>query len=123
METAENPDKPRTIIDRRNELSGNLSLLQEIRTIRSMNGAVKGERFYKPVAFGFIDMSEELTEMLDYPTKLDRRIEQVSRLHADGQRQAEDFLGRWMDRKTRHWRDDDKAKKALHSLPPPPPPT
>jgi predicted acylesterase/phospholipase RssA len=117
MEISDRPDTPHEIVDRRNELAGNLSLLQEIHAIRAMNGTTKGGRFYRPIAFGFIDMAEELAQELDYPTKLDRRLEYVTKLFDDGWRQAESFLGRWQ-REARHWEDDKEAKHAIKELSP-----
>ena len=85
------------IQDRRNELAGNLSLLQEIRSIRHMNGMVKGKgkRKYAPVAFGFIDMEEDVACELDYLSKLDKRKESAEKLFDHGRAQAESFMARW----------------------------
>ena len=105
MEISDRPDTPREIVDRRNELAGNLSMLQEIQAIKSMNGVIKGQRFYKPISFGFIDMAEDIAEELDYPTKLDRRLEYVDKLMENGWQQAESFLRCWRE-ETRHFEKD-----------------
>lgn len=116
MEISDRPDTPREIIDRRNELAGNLSMLQEIHSIRAMNGAIKGDRFYRPVAFGFIDMIEEYAEKLDYPTKLDRRLEYVEELFGHGWKQADSFLKRWGSNETRPWEADTNALDSVRKL-------
>ena len=105
IEISDRPDTPREIVDRRNELAGNLSKLQEIQAIKSMNGAIKGQRVYKPISFGFIDMAEDIAEELDYPTKLDRRFEYVDKLMENGWQQAESFLRCWRE-ETRHFEKD-----------------
>jgi predicted acylesterase/phospholipase RssA len=89
------PDTVREIVDRRNELAGNLPLTQEIRNVIQIGGAWKGNRYYRPITFGFIDMSEDVAAMLDYPTKLDKRLESIEMLFDDGYRQAERFYERW----------------------------
>ncbi len=116
MDISDRPDTPREIIDRRNELAGNLSMLQEIQAIKSMNGVIKGQRFYKPISFGFIDMDERIAEELDYPTKLDRRLEYVEKLMKNGHQQAESFLRRWRSKETRHFEVDKKAIEAEDKL-------
>ena len=95
-EIYDRPDTPAEIVDRRNELAGNLPLTQEIRTVVQIGGARKGNRYYKPVTFGFIDMSEDQAAALDYPTKLDKRLEPVSDLFADGEHQMQRFYQRWL---------------------------
>jgi hypothetical protein len=89
------PDTSPEIQDRRNELAGNLSLLQEIRAIRNMNGMEKGGRIYAPIAFGFIDMDESVASDLDYVSKLDKRKEFAEQLFNHGREQAESFMARW----------------------------
>jgi predicted acylesterase/phospholipase RssA len=90
------PDTPQEIVDRRNELAGNLPLTQEIRNVIQIGGAKKGNRHYKPITFGFIDMSEDKAAVLDYPTKLDKRLEPVEALFDDGVHQMERFYERWL---------------------------
>lgn len=88
-------DTAAAIADRRNELSGNLPLNQEIRNVIQMGGATKGNRSYRPITFGFIDMSEAIAADLDLPSKSDTRLEQIERLFDDGTRQMERFFARW----------------------------
>ncbi|HEY2474759.1 MAG TPA: patatin-like phospholipase family protein, partial [Candidatus Cybelea sp.] len=104
------------IVDRRNQLEGNLSLKQNLKYIELLNdlllaGAFKDEflerlNFREPVlipkAFAeepdkpyhipFIEMSDELQKTLDYEGKLDRSERAVQRLMADGRNRAEEFL-------------------------------
>lgn len=90
------PDTPREIADRRNELAGNLSLMQEIRAVHNMSGVTKNGRPYPPVAFGFIDMEENFAIPLDYPSKVDRRIESLWKLYKHGAEQGHAFYKRWV---------------------------
>jgi hypothetical protein len=103
MEVADVPKSAKEIADRRNELSGNLSLLQEIRAVHKMNGVLKVReskgrkevRVYHPIGFGFIDMAESVAAPLDYSSKLDRRIESLWPLYKHGIEQAHAFYQRW----------------------------
>jgi len=90
------PDTPREIADRRNELAGNLSLMQEIRAVHNMSGVTKNGRHYPPIAFGFIDMEETFAKPLDYPSKVDRRIESLWKLYKHGVEQGHAFYERWV---------------------------
>lgn len=80
------------IIDRRNELSGNLSLNQELGFLQQVNewidaGYLPEERFNR------IDVRRiPLGERLSYPSKLDRSPEFVGDLMDAGERRAESFL-------------------------------
>jgi NTE family protein len=104
------------ILDRRNQLEGNLSLKQNLKYIEMLNdlmlaGAFKDEfldrlNFRQPVripkAFAeepdkpyhipFIEMSDELQRAIDYEGKLDRSERAVQTLMADGRMRAEEFL-------------------------------
>lgn len=101
-----NPEQRKTIpktagdiLDRRNELSGNLALEQELNMIRSVNqwidkgyfAQTKPQRF-KTILVRSICMSPELSESLDYDSKLDRSPELIQKLIADGEKQGEAFL-------------------------------
>ena len=90
------PDTPREIADRRNELAGNLSLMQEIRAVHNMSGVTKNGRHYPPIAFGFIDMEESFAIPLDYPSKVDRRIESLWNLYKHGVEQGHALYERWV---------------------------
>jgi NTE family protein len=104
------------ILDRRNELEGNISLFQNLRRIEILNnlllrGAFKDEfleEFYikepikiprsfveledKPYYIPFIEMSDDLQNSLDYETKLDRNPEHIKQLIQDGEQQGKKFL-------------------------------
>jgi NTE family protein len=93
------PKRPAAIRDRRNELSGNLSLQQEIYFIEKVNELIAtgmlseaGLRRYRHVEIRTIEMSPRLSAGLDYESKLDRRPELLRELADDGRSQAEAFL-------------------------------
>lgn len=113
---AEEPRSMTDILDRRNELAGNISLYQEIHFIQKMNHLVdrlgnqnqspknrrlhvpgkKGRegRDYKRIEVRWIRMSRPL----DFASKLDRSPSFIRGMMNYGERQAEDFLER-LDRK------------------------
>jgi NTE family protein len=93
------PKAARDILDRRNELAGNLSLYQEVDFIELINkwieeGFFKEEKVWqiKPVKIRWIEMSEEVSDSLDYASKLERGAWFIEKLMADGERQADKFL-------------------------------
>jgi NTE family protein len=107
----EEPKSMADILDRRNELAGNISLYQEIDFIKKINHLVdklvpgedrkekrlrvpgkegKGDREYRHIEVRWI----ELTEPLDFASKLDRNPDFIRRMMADGERSAEAFLRR-----------------------------
>lgn len=110
------PVAPDDILDRRNELEGNISLFQSLQSIEKLNnlllrGAYKEEfleelgirepikipRSFidledKPYYIPFIEMSDSLQKSLNYESKLDRSPEQIKKLMEDGQSQAKKFL-------------------------------
>lgn len=94
------PQSPAEIIDRRNELMGNLSLEHEIKFIATRNqqlnaGVIKEEiqrGEMKPLTLRRILMSEGLRQELDAASKLDRSKDLIERLLADGEQQAQSFL-------------------------------
>jgi NTE family protein len=104
----EEPRSMADILDRRNELAGNISLYQEIHFIEKINHLVdklgEGEekrlrvpardgedaREYRHIEVRWI----ELTEPLDYASKLDRNPGFIRRMMASGERSAEAFLKR-----------------------------
>jgi NTE family protein len=92
QERAENPRSLEEIADRRNELSGNLSLNQELRFIGWVN---------EWVAAGHLPADEyalttvrriEMRERYDYSSKVDRRPAFIRSLVELGEQQAEAFL-------------------------------
>lgn len=78
------------IMDRRNELSGNLSLNQEIRFIEAINGLLGHlpEDQYKHIEVRRIEMLRPL----DAASKLDRRPSFIQEMMAYGEERAENFL-------------------------------
>jgi NTE family protein len=104
------------ILDRRNELEGNISLFQSLRTIEWINdfileGAFKEEflsRYHiqqpikipkafsekpdKPYYIPFIEMSADLQKALNYESKLDRNPTLIHQLIEDGKQQGKRFL-------------------------------
>ena len=104
------------ISDRRNELIGNVSLLQQLDALSVMNdlylrgafrpefvtsagldGAIVIPKSFadgedRPYHIPFIEMSSELAERLDYESKLDRSLEHIEELMEDGHQQAQRFL-------------------------------
>jgi predicted acylesterase/phospholipase RssA len=89
------PESIEAIGHRRNELSGNLSLYQELFFIEKVNEWIEKGYFketktnYKPIQVRFIKMLREL----DLETKLDRRPEFIEEMKSYGETQAEEFLG------------------------------
>ena len=110
------PTTPDEIIDRRNELYGNISLFHQLANVAKLNDLFLADAFRPeflaaspirrmiriPRAFGHkpvmpyhmpcIEMSPALQESLDYESKLDRSPAHLRRLFADGQAQAAAFL-------------------------------
>lgn len=90
------PRSMREIEDRRNELSGNLSLNQEIDFINSVNKWIDEKTFtdekYKHVDIEKIEMN---WEDLDLASKLDRDNRFIEKMIAYGEAQADEFLSRW----------------------------
>jgi NTE family protein len=101
---AEEPKSMADIIDRRNELAGNISLYQEIDFIEKINHLVEklgegsrekrlrvpGGREYRLIEVRWI----ELSRPLDFASKLDRNPDFIRTMMADGEQSAEAFLRR-----------------------------
>lgn len=101
------PRTPREIADRRNELSGNLSLEQEISQIRRINRIIEDNktcklvekrpdgttRTYKTIKVREIEMfGGQIGRSLDLASKLDRSPAFIEDLYTLGNAQAADFL-------------------------------
>lgn len=91
--SAQEPVTMPDIIDRRNELSGNLSLDQEIHFIETINKLRKeipelADR-YRHIEIRQVELSLDL----DYPSKLDRGATHIQRLIATGRQEAPKFFG------------------------------
>jgi NTE family protein len=86
------PKETHEIIDRRNELSGNISLEQELRIIEMMNRLIATGKInapkYHPIHVARIALDREL----DYASKLDRRPSFLDDLREYGQSKARQFL-------------------------------
>jgi NTE family protein len=93
------PRSVQEIVDRRNELAGNLSLMQELYFVQTINRLLAvhpelGAR-YKTIEIRLIDMGRS---DLDYPSKLDRSSALIEHLFASGRERAELFFeeqSRW----------------------------
>jgi NTE family protein len=86
------PTETHEILDRRNELAGNLAMVQELRFIEAINRAIArgslASARYRPVAIRRIALDQEL----GYRSKLDRRPELIEQLRSYGQTKARLFL-------------------------------
>lgn len=98
------PEKPGDIVNLRNHLAGNLSLLHELRMIEMLNLLIEsglltdavrarfGLDMTQPITVRFIRMSQQLEQGLDYPSKLSRQPAHIEQLMRDGEVQAAAFL-------------------------------
>ena len=93
--------EPRTvleIVDRRNELSGNLSLYQELRSIEKIDqlleeGLLSPEGKYKQIVVRVIELSRSrFSRSLGTASKLDRDPRFIEELVSHGEARAEEFL-------------------------------
>jgi NTE family protein len=86
------PTKTHEIVDRRNALSGNLSMEQELGFIRSINRAIARGEFrdtsYRPIRISRISLERELS----YATKLDRGPRHLEELRDQGRAKTRWFL-------------------------------
>lgn len=98
------PEKPGDIVNLRNHLAGNLSLMHELRLIEMLNLLIReglltddvrarfGLDMTQPITVRFIRMSQQLEQGLDYPSKLSRQPAHIDQLMRDGEAQAAAFL-------------------------------
>jgi NTE family protein len=98
------PTTPLEIIDRRNEMIGNISFMHDIEKIDMLNlmlteKLLNEETLNKfgitrrdPIRIRYIRMSEEFQDKLDYVTKLSREPSYMHQLMDDGKKQALEFL-------------------------------
>lgn len=98
------PSTPEEITDRRNEMIGNMSLLQDLEKLKLINEIIELQGFSEellnqlgynkkePFKIHIIEMSVPLQESLDYASKLSRAPSHIKELMEDGQKQAEKFL-------------------------------
>src|SRR6185436_3150946 len=93
------------IIDRRNQLEGNISLFQQLRHVEMLNDMLLSHAFRpeflrqfdittpdKPYHIPCIEMSAELQNTLDYESKIDRSAAHIEHLIRDGEHCARAFL-------------------------------
>jgi NTE family protein len=95
-QAAREPTSPAAIVDRRFELSSNLSLNAELHWIKQINqwideGILDGGRF-KPIKIGRIRLSTALAEAQGLASKVDRSPDYLRQLMAEGERSAAAFL-------------------------------
>ncbi len=119
---AKEPTTVEEILDRRNELAGNVSLQQEIDSIKTLNKVVRATdelfgahpelstspaaaplRKYQTVKICRIEIDEQSLRAdhpsgLDYASKLDRSPDFIQHLVEHGQSQAESFLKSWPEK-------------------------
>jgi NTE family protein len=95
------PRSIRDIIDRRNELAGNLSLGQELYFVHTVNEMIDkhGLRDYDKIRIRLVELD---VEGLDYPSKLDRRQDFVESLIRHGRERAD-----WFFEDRSLWRAED----------------
>ncbi len=98
------PERPAEIFDRRNQLAGNLSLRHELQMVEMVNMLIQehaltdgfrarfGVDTAQPITVRFVRMSPELSEGLDYPSKLSRQPSHIDKLLAEGEAQGRTFL-------------------------------
>lgn len=88
----EEPTSIEEIRERKNELAGNLSLLQELRHIETINellasGALRGTH-HRPIAVRFISMDDRFRHF----SKMDRSYKLMTELMEEGHQRAEQLL-------------------------------
>jgi NTE family protein len=98
------PIQPNEIVDRRNQMIGNVSVLQDLETLALMERILERKGFSadafkeygydleKWVKIRFVHMSKEVQDTLDYPSKLSREPGLIHKLMADGERQGQKLL-------------------------------
>ncbi len=110
------PVQPDDILDRRNQLEGNISLFQQLRHLEMLNDMLLADAFRpeflahldirapirlpksfrtdsdRPYHIPCIEMSAALQDTLDFESKIDRSAANIERLIADGEERARLFL-------------------------------
>jgi NTE family protein len=102
QQSAELPQSNAEIIDRENELMGNLSLNKELDFIVTVNDWIKKfggglAKEYKHVRVRTIKMTKETAEALRYSSKFDRSRGFMERLRREGETVARKWLQDWPD--------------------------
>ena len=100
------PTKPNEIVDRRNQMIGNVSLLQDLETLAMLGRLHQHKGFSEHVLkeigwtnpewvkVRFIQMSDEVLSGLDYPSKLSRSSDLIHKLIEHGEKQAKEIIAR-----------------------------
>lgn len=95
----EEPSTAQSIIDRRNELTGNLSLFQEVRFLESVNewldlGYLNPEYagLFKKISIRWISMNNQFANSLDYASKIERSQGFITELMEHGKARTDEFL-------------------------------
>jgi NTE family protein len=110
-------EEPRTVLDiadRRNELAGNLSLFQELKTVEKIDrllaeGVIPPDGPYKPVVVRVLELSRSRSSRLLGPSsKLNRDRRFLEELMAQGEQQADEFLAA-LRFESAWWARDDGA--------------
>ncbi len=98
------PTQPGEIVDRRNQMIGNVSVLQDLEMLATFERILERKGFVedvwkeygydldKWVKIRFMHMSREVQDSLDYPSKLSRHPELIHKLMEDGERQAQKLM-------------------------------
>jgi NTE family protein len=110
------PVKSGEIIDRRNQLEGNISLFQQLGHLEMLNDLILADAFRpeflsrfdirtpvripksfssdadRPYHIPCIEMPDELQDLLDFEGKIDRGSTNINRLIAEGEKAAAKFL-------------------------------
>lgn len=98
------PTSPDEILERRTQMTSNISLVQDIEKVAMQwllvnNGGVKPEylesmgfAYAKKLRIRFIKISEDIQRTLDYSSKLSRSPQLIDGLIAEGQAQASAFM-------------------------------
>jgi NTE family protein len=106
----EPPASRADIVDRENEMIGNLSLNKELDFIFTVNKLIRryGDgvaKKYKPVTVRTIKMTEKTADELRYSSKFDRSPAFTNRLRDEGTAVGRDWLDRW-PKNVGSWPDD-----------------
>jgi len=100
------PTKPHEIADRRNQMIGNVSLIQDFAMLGAFERAFKlgglvpevfkehGYDMENWIKLRLIQMSKEVLDSLDYASKLSRAPKHIQRLMEDGAKQAQELMAK-----------------------------
>ena len=104
MDCKKVPTSPNEILERRTQMTSNISLIQELEKIAIFTQAIKNGGFNdeflenmgfshaKDVVLRFIKISDNVQNQLDYSSKLSRSPHLIDMLVADGKKQATTFV-------------------------------